>query len=128
MRFSEQKAAVGAAIVLLAAVSEAKHSHHSVQVDSHGKRHGGHDHMRLHSSRIERREEAALEKRDTCHFPLTAGLIAVTPNALNGGWAMSPDQPCTAGKFCPYACPPGQLMGQWDPSATSYSYPQSQVC
>lgn len=39
---------------------------------------------------------------------------------------MSPDQPCTPGNWCPYACPPGQLMAQWDPEATSYTYPQSQ--
>lgn len=39
---------------------------------------------------------------------------------------MSPDQQCTAGNYCPYACPPGQLMAQWDKSATSYTYPQSE--
>jgi hypothetical protein len=33
---------------------------------------------------------------------------------------------CT-GMYCPYACPPGQLMAQWDPSAKTYSYPQSMV-
>ena len=38
---------------------------------------------------------------------------------------MSPDQQCTAGTWCPYACPSGQLSAQWDPSATTYSYPES---
>lgn len=60
-----------------------------------------------------------------CKFPTGVGLIAVTPDKLNAGWAMSPDQPCLPGKYCPYACPPGQVMAQWDPSATSYSYPIS---
>ena len=126
MRFLEQKAAVGAAIVLLAAVSEAKHSHKPVPLEVLERKHG-HAHMKLHSKRAEHNEEPALDKRDVCSFPLNAGLIAVTPGAQNGGWAMSPDQPCTPGKFCPYACPPGQLMGQWDPSATTYSYPASMV-
>ncbi|KAK6459221.1 uncharacterized protein RJT20DRAFT_132364 [Scheffersomyces xylosifermentans] len=62
----------------------------------------------------------------TCSFPTDAGLIAVTPDSSNAGWAMSHDQSCTPGSYCPYACPPGQVMAQWDPSATSYTYPQSQ--
>lgn len=66
-------------------------------------------------------------KRDnTCSFPTDSGLVAVTEDQRNGGWAMSPDQQCTAGKYCPYACPSGQLMNQWDKSATTYSYPKSQ--
>lgn len=71
---------------------------------------------------------APLNKRggNTCKFPSDKGLISVTPGSSNGGWAMSPDQQCTAGSYCPYACPSGQLMAQWDKSATSYSYPESQ--
>lgn len=66
-------------------------------------------------------------KRDnTCSFPSNEGLVAITPKSTNAGWAMSPDQACTAGKYCPYACPPGKLAAQWDPSATSYTYPQSE--
>lgn len=66
-----------------------------------------------------------LVKRGECQFPMDKGLVAVTPEAQNAGWAMSPDQPCKPGMYCPYACPPGQLMAQWDPKATSYSYPES---
>ena len=62
-----------------------------------------------------------------CQFPDDAGLVAVAPGGMNAGWAMSPDQPCKPGSYCPYACPPGQVMAQWDPEATSYSYPQSMV-
>jgi hypothetical protein len=69
-----------------------------------------------------------VEKRGAqCDFPYDVGLVAVTPGAKNAGWAMSPDQPCMAGSYCPYACPPGQVMAQWDPKATSYTYPQSMV-
>ncbi|EEP82336.1 hypothetical protein UREG_07201 [Uncinocarpus reesii 1704] len=60
-----------------------------------------------------------------CEFPSDAGLVAVTPNEKNAGWAMSPDQPCEPGNYCPYACPAGMVMAQWDPDATSYSYPMS---
>lgn len=74
---------------------------------------------------IEGRKESSLKKRATCAFPNTGGMVAVNPGGENGGWAMSPDEPCTAGKYCPYACPPGELMAQWDPEATSYAYPQS---
>jgi hypothetical protein len=71
---------------------------------------------------------STLEKRQgQCLFPMNAGLVPVTPNAQNAGWAMSPNQPCLPGHYCPYACPPGQVMMQWDPSATSYTYPQSMV-
>lgn len=67
-----------------------------------------------------------VEKRDnTCKFPSDKGLVAVASDKDNAGWAMSPDQKCTGGSFCPYACPPGKLMGQWDSKATSYSYPDS---
>ncbi|CAN6675002.1 hypothetical protein TRVA0_077S00320 [Trichomonascus vanleenenianus] len=61
-----------------------------------------------------------------CQFPANEGLVAITPNAKNAGWALSPDQECSPGSWCPYACPPGQVSMQWDPSATTYSYPQSQ--
>jgi hypothetical protein len=68
-----------------------------------------------------------LQKRSNqCQFPTNAGLVAVTPNKQNAGWAMSPDQPCKPGMYCPYACPAGQVGLQWDPKATSYSYPISQ--
>lgn len=69
-----------------------------------------------------------IEKRDgQCQFPYGAGLVPVAPGGMNAGWAMSPDEPCKPGNYCPYACPPGQVMAQWDPSATSYSYPKSMV-
>ncbi|ODQ65724.1 hypothetical protein NADFUDRAFT_82704 [Nadsonia fulvescens var. elongata DSM 6958] len=71
-------------------------------------------------------EQQKKRSSKTCDFPTDAGLVSVTPNELNAGWAMSPDQPCTAGSWCPYACPPGQVSLQWDPKVTSYEYPGSQ--
>ncbi|KAI9786274.1 MAG: hypothetical protein M1816_008083 [Peltula sp. TS41687] len=68
-----------------------------------------------------------LNKRESkCEFPSDAGLVAVTPGEKNAGWALSRDRACEPDSYCPYACPPGQLMAQWDPDATSYTYPQSQ--
>lgn len=64
---------------------------------------------------------APTKRENTCKFPDNKGLVSVTPSKSNAGWALSPDQKCTAGSYCPYACPPGQLMAQWDKSAKSYS-------
>ncbi|RKF83178.1 putative secreted beta-glucosidase adg3 [Golovinomyces cichoracearum] len=66
-------------------------------------------------------------KKETskCEFPSDAGLVAVTPKAKNAGWAMSPDEQCSPGSYCPYACPSGKVMAQWNPEAKAYTYPQS---
>ncbi|PLB52287.1 hypothetical protein P170DRAFT_434083 [Aspergillus steynii IBT 23096] len=91
--------AATAVLAFLAATEAAQHGHH------HNRRH----------------PHSAAE----CEFPSDAGLVSVTPKMKNAGWAMSPDQPCKPGNYCPYACPPGQVSMQWDPKATSYSYPMS---
>lgn len=97
---------------LIAVVEAARHGH-------------GHHHHR-HQSVAE--DGTPLEKRGgQCQFPTDAGLVAITPDQQNAGWAMSPNQPCLPGHYCPYACPPGQVSMQWDPKATSYTYPQSMV-
>ncbi|KAJ2780032.1 hypothetical protein H4R18_003687 [Coemansia javaensis] len=58
-------------------------------------------------------------------FPWSAGnadrVVPITPGAKNAGWAMSPDQQCTAGSWCPYACEPGYYAAQWDPQALVYN-------
>ncbi|KUL90385.1 hypothetical protein ZTR_02043 [Talaromyces verruculosus] len=83
-----------------------------------------HSHAHLHRSH--NHSDDLLEKRGgQCEFPTDAGLVAVTPGSSNAGWAMSPDQPCQPGNWCPYACPPGQVSMQWNPDATSYTYPLS---
>lgn len=99
-----------AALIALIASVDARHGHH-------------------HARRHEAREPtvAELVKRSQCEFPTDAGLVAVTPHKKNAGWAMSPDQSCKPGDYCPYACPSGQVSMQWDPLATSYTYPLSMV-
>lgn len=130
MKFVDYSTALTAAFALQFLVACAKH---------HGNAHRSalerlHNHHRIsHASKVEQGHEIDLrdvevEKRTgSCQFPIDAGLVAVTPNDANGGWAMSPDQCCEPGNYCPYACPPGQVMAQWDPDATSYTYPQSMV-
>lgn len=119
---------VPATILLLSALCEgSKHGlSHLVALERKHQHH-----RRLHiSAREEERNttpQAELKKRGQCDFPTDAGLVAVSPDQQNGGWAMSPDQSCTAGNYCPYACPPGQLAMQWNPDATSYNYPLSMV-
>ena len=101
---------------------------------------GAHEHLnalhrRHRENRLAQRTNESIEEHGfelakrggQCAFPTDAGLVAVTPGSANAGWAMSPDQPCQPGSYCPYACPPGQVSVQWDPKATTYSYPQSMV-
>ena len=133
MKFISIAATVGATLALQATVVFAKHSHlHPNQVLD--RRHRHHDReaqtSKAEAGPLELRElSVEVERRDgKCQFPTDAGLVAVTPDAKNAGWAMSPDQPCLPGNYCPYACPPGQMMAQWDPSATAYTYPLSMVC
>ncbi|CAG8893527.1 unnamed protein product [Penicillium egyptiacum] len=106
MKFHITSFRAAALVTLIASAEAAKHSH-------------GHSHH--HETR-----DVALGKRSgKCEFPSDAGLVEITPHEQNAGWAMSPDEPCEPGNYCPYACPPGQVSMQWDPKATSYSYPMS---
>ena len=117
-------------------------------------KHGVHEHLEaLHARHYHHREHARAEveafeeivklrsvvdeamgtdmslavRQAQCVFPSDAGLVPVTPGEQNAGWAMSPNQPCLPGNYCPYACPPGQVSMQWNPAATSYVYPLSMV-
>jgi len=102
------------AFVLLCLLAGAEAAHHN---------HHAHDHTHIDG----KVKESLVKKSGKCKFPSDAGLVAITPGAANEGWAMSPDESCTPGNYCPYACPPGQMSMQWDPKATSYSYPMSMV-
>jgi hypothetical protein len=125
MKLLDMQIAIGAAIALLLVPCEAKRGRGLSHLDILEKRHS---HKRTHASPREEASGEALQKRGQCAFPTGAGLVSVTPGSKNAGWAMSPDQACTPGMYCPYACPPGQVMAQWNPKATSYSYPLSMVC
>jgi hypothetical protein len=123
MKLVELQAAIGAAL-LFSAPCAAKHGHsHNLEHLAHARRHN-HNHNHLHAGRS---EEETLAKRGQCAFPTDAGLVPVTPDQQNAGWATSPNQPCLPGHYCPFACPPGEVMAQWNPAATSYTYPESMV-
>ena len=113
-------ATLGAILVLHASIACAKHSHEVRELLERRHRHHVRG-ARTSKAQTGLRTESAIKKRtDCCEFPSDAGLVAVTPDRDNGGWAMSPDQKCTKGTYCPYACPPGEMMAQGDPEATSY--------
>ncbi|KXN71916.1 hypothetical protein CONCODRAFT_78082 [Conidiobolus coronatus NRRL 28638] len=52
-----------------------------------------------------------------CNLPSDPNIVPITPGSLNKGWAMSPDQACKPGTWCPYACKPGMYSAQWSPDA-----------
>lgn len=115
--------AAGALLIIVTTIEAHKGAHD--QLNLIHRRHREQRQRELNETVVESVEQHELQKRGQCTFPANAGLVAVTPGSANGGWAMSPDQPCHPGTYCPYACPPGQVSVQWDPKATSYSYPQS---
>lgn len=129
MKLIQVGTALSAAFALHISVACAKHG--GAHFNALERRHL--HHKSIHTSRAENGlglelRDVSLEARtNQCQFPTDAGLVPVTPGDQNGGWAMSPDQCCEPGGYCPYACPPGQVMAQWDPDATSYTYPQSMV-
>lgn len=97
----------------------------------HGLRRRAHSHFTRHaqlSAKIEQLnvEHAGVEKRgSTCSLPDHSDLVRV-PGDKNGGFAMSPDQACEDGMYCPIACKPGMVMAQWK-ADTTYEYPDSMV-
>ncbi|WKT45670.1 SUN family [Fusarium oxysporum f. sp. vasinfectum] len=70
----------------------------------HGHRHNGFEHLRQHLPV----QSSTLEKRGgRCQFPTDdPNMVAVTPDAKNAGWAMSPDQECKPGSYCPLPASP----------------------
>lgn len=120
MKVTDVQAAFASAVVLLSLpASTVASSHRRVHQLPNKK----HTHLRSHAV-----EDAnSIVKRGQCAFPTDdPNLVAVTPDAQNAGWAMSPDQPCKPGSYCPIACKPGMVMAQWDPDS-SYTYPASMV-
>ncbi|EHK22332.1 uncharacterized protein TRIVIDRAFT_150698 [Trichoderma virens Gv29-8] len=118
MKVTDVQAAFASAVVLLSLPAGTVASSHRRFHQLPNKKH---THLRSHTV-----EDAnSIVKRGTCAFPTDdPNLVAVTPDAENAGWAMSPDQPCKPGHYCPIACKPGMVMAQWDPDS-SYSYPAS---
>ena len=130
MKFFGAGVTIGAVLFAQLSLVCAKHGHSHLNALERRHRHHSRDGTELkerQQQELESRAEGVEKRGGQCQFPTDAGLVAVTPDSSNAGWAMSPDQPCEPGNYCPYACPSGQMMAQWDPSATSYSYPKSQV-
>ncbi|KAL2691730.1 hypothetical protein Neosp_002119 [[Neocosmospora] mangrovei] len=102
--------------IALAGILSASSSFVAAKAHQHHERGAGH----LHGS------PAPIVKRGgQCEFPTDdPNMVAVTPDEKNAGWAMSPDQECKPGSYCPFACKPGMVMNQWDPDST-YDYPAS---
>lgn len=128
MKITTVQAAIGSVVGLLSTQALAT-LHHRHQHLHHQKL--SHTHTISSSSYNEKyneRNATELRKRGSkaCQFPTDKGLVAVTPDGKNGGWAMAPDQECVGGTWCPIACPPGQVMNQWKPD-TTYSFPESTV-
>ncbi|KYK59317.1 hypothetical protein DCS_00447 [Drechmeria coniospora] len=119
MKISSLQALAGpTAIILSAAGCDASSGHQRLhQLERRLDAQHAHGHARAHV-----RSEGGLvvEKRGggTCAFPTNdRNLHAVTTDAMNAGWAMSPDQPCKPGSYCPYACQSGMVMAQWQPGS-----------
>ncbi|KAK9420661.1 hypothetical protein SUNI508_00752 [Seiridium unicorne] len=111
MKFSVQTAASLVALLVAAQPCLASSKHRHLHV---GRRHSHSDTSNNDTTEVELKARGS----DTCVFPSGEGLVAITPNSDNAGWAMSPDQPCKCGSYCPYACPPGQVMNQWKDGST----------
>jgi hypothetical protein len=138
MRKRTITSSASALLLLTASLVSAKHATHD-HLNALHKRHRATQQLSARSAAedgdmgveiraISETTASNVEKRGgQCAFPYDAGLVPVTPGLQNAGWAMSPDQPPKPGSYMPYACPPGQVSVQWDPSATSYSYPKSMV-
>ncbi|QYS93535.1 Glycoside hydrolase family 132 protein [Trichoderma simmonsii] len=119
MKVTDVQAALASAVVLLSLPAGTVASSHRRFHQLPNKKH---THLRSPHT-VE--DANSIVKRGQCAFPTDdPNLVAVTPDAENAGWAMSPDQPCTPGHYCPIACKPGMVMAQWDPDS-SYSYPAS---
>lgn len=116
MKFESLHTLLGSALVLLtAAPVDASLAHRQLHLLD--KRHSL---AHVHGGAKEQRAPVAsakVAKRGVCQFPGGDNVVAVTPDAQNAGWAMSPDQPCKPGMYCPYACASGMVGTQWDPSS-----------
>lgn len=114
---------VGAALLLLGAQHCAATTGHREMHRQFEKRHG-HGHLPSRSFEAELRSPESDEAGNTsevrkrgsgCSLPGDDGNLVRISDTRNDnqGFAMSPDQPCQDGMYCPFACKPGMLMNQW---------------
>ncbi|KAK4640567.1 hypothetical protein QC761_601530 [Podospora bellae-mahoneyi] len=116
------QAVIGSASFLFAAqpaLAGHVHGGHRHAHERYARRQNHHSHMAgevIGASRIAARKAP-------CSLPDDPDLVRV-PGDVNNGFAMSPDEPCEDGKWCPIACRSGKVMAQWKPN-TKYTYPES---
>lgn len=92
---------IASLFALAAVVSAGSGLEHFPLRHRHGRRAAHKHHHKKHA------ELPAVKRSSQCPFPHNAGLVAITPSEQNAGWAMSPNQPCVPGSWCPIACPSG---------------------
>ncbi|KUI68117.1 putative secreted beta-glucosidase adg3 [Cytospora mali] len=125
MRPAALGATVGSALLGLAAQPAFASTAHRRAHQHFGHNHTHHDHGVDENLELLKPRGRLVNRSGQCAFPEgEAGLVTITPSSLNKGWAMSPDQECTAGSYCPFACEPGMVMNQWK-KGTTYQYPES---
>jgi hypothetical protein len=95
-------------LTLFTSTLSAQSEHQAFPLRHRHARRSGHKHTHKRHHAL-----PAVKRSGQCPFPTDCGLVPVTPEAQNAGWAMSPDQPCTPGNFCPYACPSGISLGKY---------------
>ncbi|KAK4230086.1 hypothetical protein QBC38DRAFT_63515 [Podospora fimiseda] len=120
MKFSATlQAAIGSASLLFSTQPVlADHSH-----NAHRHAHQQHAKKAIHSHHADAPIGQLKPRKVACHLPDDPDLVRV-PGQVNNGFAMSPDDPCEDGKWCPLACKPGKVMAQWKPG-TGFRYPES---
>lgn len=123
MRFSTFQAAIGSASILFSAQPVAANLGHRHSHEHYARRHG-HGHGHLHRS-ADALGAPKVARKSTCSLPDHPDLVRIAGQD-NNGFAMSPDEPCEDGKWCPIACKSGKLMAQWKPN-TKQVYPESMV-
>lgn len=125
MKFSIVQAALGSASVLLSAQPASANLGHRHAHVEYARRHGhAHGHAQRQAGEVIGAPKVAARKA-SCSLPDDADLVHV-PGDVNNGFAMSPDEPCEDGKWCPIACVSGKVMAQWKPNTTQV-YPESMV-
>ncbi|KAJ6789327.1 hypothetical protein PWT90_01067 [Aphanocladium album] len=122
MQLATLQAFVASAVLILTPAVDASVLHRNLH--HQGRRHT-HLHHQQHRALESPPSSVSLVKRGTCAFPTDdPNLVAITPDQKNAGWAMSPDQSCEPGHYCPIACKEGMVMNQWEKGST-YTYPSS---
>lgn len=128
MRPAALRAAVGSALLGLAvhpSFASLGHRRTHQHYNSNHTHHIYHGHGVDEDVELLRPRGRLVNRSGQCAFPEgESGLVTITPSSMNRGWAMSPDQECTAGSYCPFACESGMVMNQWK-KGTTYQYPES---